>query len=900
MHDPAGTLGGLETFGKISWLVATLRNKRSPMRNVFLMAAILSLGLQNCSKLQREEAPKSSPVVTLTPQARNARIERLINQMSVKEKAGQLSLASGGMATTGPAPGPYLDQLRAGHLGAIFNIYDPQQARQIQELALASPNAIPVLMGYDVIHGHRTIFPVPLGESSSWDLGLMEQSAHIAAQEAAADGLHWIFAPMVDVARDARWGRITEGAGEDAWLGSQVAVARVKGAQRVDENDLPVYATVKHFAAYGAPTGLGDYKAVNLSMEELFEDYLPPYEAAVKAGVGSLMTSFNSVNRVPATGNFWLLQNILRNEWGFKGLVVSDYESIMELTRHKVVKSDKEAALRAFKAGVDMAMVDNFYYRYIPELVQEGQDLIARKHGEALSPQERARIITMEELDQRVRRVLEIKDRLGLFDDPFRYCDPARAQRVHRSTENMTAAREVAKKSIVLLKNERKILPLPHAAPANPKVGDIAKVAVIGPFIDNQMDVLGSWWGVNNPRLPAVTLRQGITNFLTQHKDRTLNVRYAQGSNLVDKGTHRKKMIKVRNLPNGQSELYGDPSDLFQRLNKGDSPLAWDARPAEVMLQEAVTLAKDSDVVVLALGEPEEMSGEAAVRSELGLPTAQKKLFDTIAALGKPIVLVLFNGRPLTLDKQEGENVSVAEQSTAILETWFLGTQSGNAIADVLFGLYNPSGKLTVSFPRNVGQIPVHYNQLRHGRPSPLAGAFDDYKDHPLDVEDSPLYPFGFGLSYTQYEYGEVHLSQNDLRDNEKIIAKVEVANVGKVAGEEIVQLYVRDQIASLAPKVKQLAGFKKIAIAPGERKTVEFEISQAQLKLVPKIVEREATENIAQGNLRYQQKRKYRTVEMNAEPGDFEILIGPSSDDAVLKRAAITLIGTEEPQPHQ
>lgn len=707
-------------------------------------------------------------------------LRSLLQKMTLEEKIGQLNLLTSDMDVTGPfMKENYKQDILSGACGAIFNAYTPQYTRMLQDMALKTRLKIPLLFGYDVIHGHKTIFPIPLGEACTWDLGQMERSAKIAAEEASADGLHWTYSPMVDIARDPRWGRVAEGTGEDTWLGVQIAKAKVRGYQGeslADSNT--VLACVKHFALYGAIEAGRDYNTVDMSRRQMYQFYLPPYKAAVDAGVATVMTSFNEIDGIPATGNKWLLTELLRKEWGFKGFVVTDYTSINEMINHGIVKDEYEAGELALKAGVDMDMQGSVYATQLKKLVADKK-------------------ISVQTIDQAVYRILEAKYKLGLFKDPYRFADSARAREVIMSPEKLKAAREIAQRSIVLLKNEGGLLP----------VKSRGNIALIGPLGDSQKDMIGNWSAAGDFK-KAVTLLQGL-------KSRDLNVTYAQGANITD-----------------DSVLLGK--------------LGIPAGNAAAMQQQAVELAKGADLVILALGESQGMSGEAASRSDIGIPASQKRLMEAVLATGKPVVLVLMNGRPLTL---EWEDAHVP----AILETWFLGTEAGNAITDVLLGDYNPSGKLTMTFPRNTGQIPIYYNRKNTGRP---LDPNNKYTSKYLDVSNEPLYPFGYGLSYTKFSYGDMRLSKKTVRAGETLQVTVTITNEGNFDGEEVVQLYIRDVTASVNRPLKELKGFKKIFLKKGMKEDVTFTISVEDLKFYD------------------------RDMNYTWEPGEFRVMVGPNSRD--------------------
>ncbi len=700
----------------------------------------------------------------------NAKADSILRLMTAEEKIGQLSLFTSDWDVTGPTMrSGYKDDIKNGKVGAIFNAFGVKYLRELQELAVENTRLkIPLLFGYDVIHGYKTIFPMPIAQACSWDLELIEKSERIAAIEASAEGLHWTFAPMIDIARDPRWGRICEGAGEDTYLGSLIATARVKGFQGNDlSNNNTLVACAKHYAAYGAAIAGRDYNTVDISDRTLRETYLPPFKATVDAGVGTFMTAFNDLDAVPCTGNKYLLRDILKGEWNFEGFVVTDYTSIMEMENHGVAANAKEAGELALNAGVDMDMQSAIYNDYLNQSLEEGK-------------------VTMADIDDAVRRILKMKFDLGLFDDPYKYCDEEREQTLVMHPDHLDFAREFATKSAVLLKNENNILPLSKEAKT---------IALIGPLADSKVDMMGSWsaagdWAKN------ITLLEGIKSKLPSAK-----VLHAKGCEVL--GTDKSGFV------------------------------------------EAINLAKQSELVILAIGENRDLSGEANSRSNIQIPGVQEELVAELLKLGKPVVVVLMNGRPLDL-------TWLNEQAPAILETWFLGTKAGDAIADVIFGDYNPSGKLTVSFPRNVGQVPLYYNYKSTGRPFSESKWTSKY----LDVPNSPLFPFGYGLSYTIFEYSDLTLSKNAITKSETLTVSVEVKNTGKYAGEEVVQLYIRDLVGSVTRPVLELKGFEKISLEPGQSKTVRFEVAEKDLK--------------------------FYDINMNfvSEPGAFEVFVGTNSQD--------------------
>lgn len=721
----------------------------------------------------------------------NQFVSGLMAKMTVQEKIGQLNLVVGGEATTGSVVSTGVEEkIKQGKVGGIFSVSSPQRIRRIQELAVQQSRLkIPIIFGMDVIHGYRTIFPIPLGLAASWDMQRIEQSARIAAQEATADGLNWTFSPMVDVSRDPRWGRISEGSGEDPFLGSAIAAAMVKGYQGKDlAADNTLLACVKHFALYGAAEAGRDYHSVDMSRIKMFNDYLPPYKAAIDAGVGTVMSSFNDVDGIPASANKWLLTDLLRKQWGFKGMVVSDYTSVNEMIDHGLGDLKQVSAL-AIKAGLDMDMVGEGFLTTLEASLKEGK-------------------ITMADIDRACRLVLEAKYKLGLFEDPFRYCNDQRAASEIFSATHRKIARETAARSFVLLKNQG-VLPLA-------KKGSIA---LVGPLADAKENMVGTW-SVSADVSKATSLLTGLKEVAGSG----VNVRYAKGANVTEDSA-----LEAR------TSVFGKP---WQR----------DPRHPDTLIAEAVRLALQSDVVVAAMGELAEFTGEASSRTDLNLPNSQKKLLDALMATGKPVVMVLFTGRPLTIVEED-------KKLPAILNVWFGGSEAGYAISDVLFGDVNPSGKLPVTFPRNVGQIPIYYSYKNTGRPL-VGDEFQKFRSNYLDVSNTPLYPFGYGLSYTKFDYSPVALSKSSLKGAEKLIARVTVTNSGKFAGEEVVQLYIRDIVASNTRPLKELKGFKKILLQPGESKEVSFEITNDLLKFYDH-------------NLRY-----------DWEPGEFTVFIGTNSRD--------------------
>jgi beta-glucosidase len=708
------------------------------------------------------------------------KVEELLKKMTLDEKIGQLNQYTGDNTVTGPLTinNNKQEEIKSGKIGSMLNVIGYQYTRQYQELALQSRLKIPLLFGLDVIHGYKTTFPIPLAESASWDLNAIEQGARVAATEAAASGIHWTFAPMVDISRDPRWGRVMEGAGEDTYLGSKIAFARVKGFQGTKLGELnSVMACVKHFAAYGAAVGGRDYNSVDMSERMLWETYLPPFKSALDAGAATFMNSFNDINGIPATANKYIQRDILKGKWNFKGFIVSDWGSIGEMIAHGYAKDSKDAAQKAILAGNDMDMESNAYRNNLAQLVKENKVSIAT-------------------VDDAVKRILRKKFELGLFDDPFKYCNKERQDKELNNPEHTKIARAMACKSIVLLKNEKNILPLSK---------DVKTIAFIGPMVKPKRINHGFW---------AVDLKDIDSTYIV-----------SQWEGLENKVGKNTRLLYAKGC--------GVQSD-----SKAD-------------FQEAIAIANQSDVVILSIGEAWNMSGEAKSRSNIHLPGVQEDLIKELQKTGKPIVILINAGRPLIFNW-------TADNMPTIVYTWWLGSEAGNAIADVLFGDYNPSGKLPMSFPREEGQIPIYYNHFSTGRPSINEDKI--YKSAYIDLPNTPKFPFGYGLSYTSFSYSDLKLSKAKMKSNETIEVSVTITNTGKFAGEEVVQLYLQDKFGSVVRPIIELKDFQKIKLEVGESKTVKFVINNTKLSF-------------------YNSK-----LEFNSEPGDFELMIGASSADIRLR----------------
>lgn len=720
-------------------------------------------------------------------------IDGLMKKMTLDEKIGQLNLGGAGDVITGQTSSSDIGRkIKEGNFGAILNLRTVEKIRDVQKVAVeGSRLKIPLIFGLDVIHGYSTTFPIPLALASSFDMSLIEKSARIAAVEATADGLCWTFSPMVDITRDPRWGRIAEGAGEDTYLGSQVARAMVKGYQGDDlSRNNTIMACVKHFAMYGAVEAGRDYNTTDMSRLRMYNEYLPPYKAAIDAGALTVMSSFNEIDGIPASGNKWLMTDLLRKQWGFKGFVVTDFTAINEMIEHGMGDLQTVSAL-ALKAGTDMDMVGEGYLTTLKKSLQEGK-------------------ITETYINQSCRRILEAKYKLGLFDDPYRYCDTNRAKTEIGNEEHMKAAREAATQTFVLLKNENQLLPLQEKG----------RIALIGPLADNRENMAGTW-SVAVDNKESISVLEGFKNAVGNKAE----ILYAKGSNIVDDP----RLAKIIDY----SEKAGiDPESTPQELR-----------------EKAVALASTCDMVVAVMGEASDMSGECASRSDISLPGSQQALLEALLKTGKPVVLVLFTGRPLILNWEQ-QNIP------AILNVWFGGSQAGNAIADVVFGKVNPSGKLPVTFPQNVGQIPLYYNHKNTGRPidEGKGSWFTKFLSNYLDVSNEPLYPFGYGLSYTTFGYSDLKLDKQKLASNGKLTVSVTLTNTGKYDGAEVAQLYIRDMVGSITRPVKELKGFQKVFLKAGESRVLNFTITPADLAF-------------------------YNSdLKLVSEPGDFKVFVGTNS----------------------
>lgn len=736
-------------------------------------------------------AQKSKKVKPIAP--KEIFVSELLARMTLEEKIGQLNLPTSGDITTGQANNSNIGKkIEQGKVGGLFNIKSVHKIREVQKIAIEKSRLkIPLLFGMDVIHGYETTFPIPLGLSTSWNMDAIKRSAQIAAQEASADGINWTFSPMVDISREPRWGRVSEGSGEDPYLGSQIAIAMVQGYQGDDlSKGNTILSCVKHFALYGAPEAGREYNTVDMSKIRMYNDYLPPYKAAVDAGVASVMASFNEIDGIPATGNKWLLTDLLRKQWGFKGFVVTDYTGINEMIEHGMGDLQTGSAL-ALNAGVEMDMVGEGFLTTLKKSYDEGK-------------------VSLAQIDNATRLILNAKYDLGLFQDPYKYCDLQRAKTEIFTKSNREEARKIASESMVLLKNDNHLLPLKKSG----------TIALIGPLADAKENMAGTW-SVATKQENSVSVLAGLKEAVGVNA----KILYAKGSNL------------------DYDAAFEERATMFGKT------LYRDKRSNEEMLTEALNIANQSDVIVAALGESAEMSGESSSRTNLEIPQAQKDLIAALLKTGKPVVLVLFNGRPLVLTE---ENATVP----AILNTWFAGSEAGYAIADVLFGDVNPSGKLTMTFPRSVGQIPIYYNAKNTGRPlGNKNGVFEKFKSNYLDERNEPLFPFGYGLSYTTFDYSNLKISSAKMSSSETLKASIDITNTGNYDGKEVVQLYIRDVVGSVTRPIKELKGFRKIAIKKGEKQTITFQITVEDLKF-------------------------YNSdLQFVAEPGKFEVFVGTNSD---------------------
>lgn len=729
-------------------------------------------------------------------QAQDAKMDAFINnlmaKMTLQEKIGQLNLPVTGEIVTGEAKSSDVaGKIVRGEVGGLFNLKGVDKIREVQKIAVEkSRMKIPLIFGMDVIHGYETVFPIPLAMSCSWDMDAIRNSARVAAQESSADGICWTFSPMVDISHEPRWGRMSEGNGEDPYLGSRIAEAMVRGYQgdNLQANNT-IMACVKHFALYGAPEGGREYNTVDMSHLRMYNDYFPPYKAAIEAGAGSVMTSFNVVDGIPATGNKWLLDDVLRHQWGFNGFVVTDFTAIAEMTNHGLGDLQQVSAL-ALGAGTDMDMVSDGFAGTLEQSLREGK-------------------VTEQEIDKACRRILEAKYKLGLFDDPYRYLDSKRAKREIYTQQNRDAARSLAAESFVLLKNEGNLLPLQKKG----------RIALIGPLANTNANMPGTWSVAAN-----FAKYKSLFQAMKDAVGGKAEVVCAKGSNIMD---------------DAQIEANGS---MFGREIR-------DSRSAQEMLDEALSVARQSDVVVAAVGETSEMSGECSSRSDITLPEAQRRLLEALRQTGKPIVLVNFSGRPTVMTWE-------SSRFPSILNVWFGGSEAGDAICDVLFGDKAPSGKLSFTMPKSVGQIPIYYNHLNTGRPLEEGKWFTKFKSDYLDIDNDPLYPFGYGLSYTTFSYGKPRLDRTTMAREGKIQVAVDVTNTGNCDGDEIVQLYIRDLVASVSRPVKELKDFSRIHLGKGETKTVSFTIDADKLKFFNS------------------------QLQWVCEPGDFEVMVGPNSRD--------------------
>ena len=763
--------------------------KRAKILAVFLTAFVLNASAQTKKPVSAEEAKM------------NTFINNLMAKMTVEEKIGQLNLPSSGDITTGQANSSDIGKkIKDGQVGGLFNIKGVEKIRAVQKVAVENSRMkIPLLFGMDVIHGYNTVFPIPLGMSATWNMDAVQKSARVAAIEASASGINWTFSPMVDISRDPRWGRISEGNGEDPYLGSQIAKAMVKGYQGKLQANNEILACVKHYALYGAAEAGRDYNTTDMSKVKMYNEYLPPYKAAVDAGAASIMASFNEVDGIPATGSKWLMTEVLRNQWGFKGFVVTDYTGIPEMIAHGMGDLQTVSAL-ALNAGVDMDMVGEGFLGTLKKSLAEKK-------------------VSIDQINRACRLILQAKYKLGLFADPYKFCDANRAEKEVFSPENRSVARQIAAESFVLLKNKNNILPLKKSG----------TIGLVGPLADNTANMYGTW-SVAALFDKSVTVLQGLKNALGNNA----KILTARGANFLADSALEHRYVNIHN-----------PTYKHDSRSEAD------------MIKEALAVAEKSDVIVATVGEGSEFSGESSSVTDIQIPETQKNLLKALVKTGKPVVMVLFTGRPLAL-KWEDENIP------AILNVWFPGSEAGSAIADVLFGDANPSGKLSATFPQNVGQIPLYYAHKNTGRPLADGKWFEKFRSNYLDVSNDPLYPFGFGLSYTTFNYSDIKLSSNTLTKGKTITASITLSNTGKYDGQEVVQLYIRDLVGSITRPVKELKGFQKVSLKAGESKNITFTLTENDLKF-------------------YNSDLKFV-----AESGDFKVFIGTNSRD--VKEASFTL----------
>ncbi len=762
-------------------------------RAKILIILLASFALNASAQNKKSASPEEAKMNTF--------IDKLMAKMTVDEKIGQLNLPSSGDITTGQANSSDIGKkIEAGQVGGLFNIKGVEKIRAVQKVAVEqSRMKIPLLFGMDVIHGYNTVFPIPLGVSCIWDMNLVQKTARVAAIEASASGINWTFSPMVDISRDPRWGRISEGSGEDTYLGSQIAAAMVKGYQGKLQANNEILACVKHYALYGAAEAGRDYNTTDMSKVRMYNEYFPPYKAAVDAGAASIMASFNEVDGIPATGSKWLMTDVLRNQWGFKGFVVTDYTGIPEMIAHGMGDLQTVSAL-AMNAGIDMDMVGEGFLGTLKKSLAEKK-------------------VSINEINRACRLILQAKYKLGLFTDPYKFLSTERAEKEVFNAENRQVAREISAESFVLLKNKNNILPLK-------KTGTIG---LIGPLADNTANMYGTW-SVAALFDKSVTVLQGLKNALGNDA----KILTARGANFLADSAMEQRYVNVHN-------------PTYKR----------DPRSESEMIKEALKVAEKSDIIVATVGEGSEFTGESSSVTDIQIPETQKNLLKALAKTGKPVVLVLFTGRPLALNWEE-KNIP------AILNVWFPGSEAGNSIADVLFGKVNPSGKLSTTFPQNVGQVPIYYAHKNTGRPLAEGKWFEKFRSNYLDVSNDPLYPFGYGLSYTTFSYSDIKLSSNTLTKGKSITASVTLSNTGKYDGKEVVQLYTRDLVGSITRPVKELKGFQKVSLKAGESKTITFSISENDLKF-------------------YNSDLKFV-----AEPGDFQVFIGTNSRD--VKEASFSL----------